>query len=92
MDIMRADMITDAGFMHSFTKAIHPALSRGPELDELTGGALQVMNGMLDEIVAKGGENVKMFEWTRHTFLRATTDSVYGPGNPLRKPENETAW
>ena len=88
MDIVRADMVTDAGFMHGFTKAVHPALSRGPELDELAGGALRVMNDALDGIAA----HVKMFEWIRHQFLMATTDSVYGPENPLRKPGNETAW
>ncbi|KAK4653509.1 hypothetical protein QC762_0084330 [Podospora pseudocomata] len=33
-----------------------------------------------------------MFEWIRHEFLMATTDSVYGPHSPLRDPANEEAW
>ncbi|KAK4206355.1 putative 25-hydroxycholesterol 7-alpha-hydroxylase [Rhypophila decipiens] len=90
--IIRADMATEAGFMHGFTKAIRPALSCEPALDQLTGNALEVMSGSLDSIVRDGGQNVKLVDWVRHNLLLATTDSVYGPSNPLRDPKNETAW
>ncbi|KAK3329237.1 cytochrome P450 [Apodospora peruviana] len=90
--IMRADMVTDAGFMHGFTKAIHPALSSGPALDHLSGGALKVMSELLDGITHQGGRDVKLYDWLRHNLLMATTHSVYGPSNPLQDPKNEAAW
>ncbi|KAK3324471.1 cytochrome P450 [Cercophora scortea] len=92
MDIIRAGMSTDADFMHGFNKAIHPALSSGPALENLTGRALEVIAESLDDMVKQGGKEVKMFDWIRHDLLMATTDSVYGRGNPLRDPQNEKAW
>ncbi|KAK4198278.1 putative 25-hydroxycholesterol 7-alpha-hydroxylase [Triangularia verruculosa] len=90
--IMREDMITDNGFMHSFIRATHPALSNGPVLDGLNGNALEVLTASLDNIASQGHKKAKMYDWMRHEFLMATTDSVYGPHNPLRDPSNEAAW
>lgn len=90
--IIRDDMVTESGFMHAFIKAVHPALSSGSALDELNGNALETITSSLDEITAHGPKKVNMFEWVRHELLMATTDSVYGPRNPLRDPANEAAW
>lgn len=92
LEIIRDDMVTDSGFMHAFIKATHPGLSSGSALDELNGNAMQVITASLDKIVAQGSKRAGMFDWIRHEFLMATTDSVYGPHNPLRDPDNEAAW
>ncbi|KAK4208175.1 putative 25-hydroxycholesterol 7-alpha-hydroxylase [Rhypophila decipiens] len=90
--IMRADMVTNAGFMHSMKRAIHPALSSGPALDDLTCDALKAMSASLDGIGHQGGDDLGLFGWLRHHILLATSDSVYGPSNPLRDAKNEAAW
>lgn len=92
LDIMRDDMVTDSGFLPAFIKVVHPALSSGPALDSMNGRAVEVLSRSLDRLVAQGPTRVNMFEWIRHELLMATTDSVYGPHNPLRDPANETAW
>ncbi|KXX76316.1 hypothetical protein MMYC01_205325 [Madurella mycetomatis] len=81
LDIIRGDMVTDSGFLPAFIKAVHPALSNGAALDALNGEAHRVFTASLDEIVARGPRTVKLFEWIRHKFLMATTDSVYSPRN-----------
>ncbi|KAK4675937.1 hypothetical protein QC764_0083260 [Podospora pseudoanserina] len=90
--IIREDMIADTGFFHTFIKATHPFLSSGPALDRLSGDAMTVLTASLDNIVDRGSKRARMFEWIRHEFLMATTDSVYGPHNPLRDSANEEAW
>ncbi|KAL2136890.1 hypothetical protein VTI74DRAFT_616 [Chaetomium olivicolor] len=90
--IVRKDMVTDNGFLPAFVKAIHQPLSSGPALDRLNSKALELLTASLDEIVARDGKRVKLYEWIRHEFLMATTDAVYGPHNPLRDSENEAAW
>ncbi|KAK4171531.1 putative 25-hydroxycholesterol 7-alpha-hydroxylase [Triangularia setosa] len=92
LDIIREDMVTDTGFMHAFIKATHPALSSGSALDELNGDAMKVLTASLDKVVDQGSKKASMFDWIRHELLMATTDSVYGPHNPLRDLGNEEAW
>lgn len=92
LNIIRADMASDTGFLHAFIKTIHPALSRGAALDELNGTAFEVLSRSLDSVVAQGVKTVGLFEWLRHELLMATTDSVYGPHNPLRDASMEADW
>jgi hypothetical protein len=92
VNIIREDMVTENGFMHAFIKAIHPALSKGPALDNLSRNALGTLSKSLDSIAAQGSKRVDMYEWIRHEIMMATTDSVYGPHNPLRDPANEADW
>ncbi|KAF3055560.1 25-hydroxycholesterol 7-alpha-hydroxylase [Daldinia childiae] len=35
---------------------------------------------------------IKLYEWTRHEILMATTEAVFGPKNPYRDPVVESAW
>jgi hypothetical protein len=91
--IIGGDMVSESGFLPAFGKAIHPALSPGPDLDELTLNAVRVLTEILDGIISERcPQTVNMFAWIRHEFLMATGDSVYGPQNPLRDPVNEADW
>lgn len=38
------------------------------------------------------GTTDNMFEWIGAQIMRATTDAVYGPDNPMRQTENLEAW
>ncbi|KAI1373372.1 cytochrome P450 [Hypoxylon crocopeplum] len=92
IDILRQDMVTENGCLPAFIKVVHPTLSAGPALDELNGKAMEVISHSLDKIIANGPTRVKMFEWVRQELLLATSNSVYGPANPLRDSKNMEAW
>ena len=87
---MREDMITDAGFVHGMSKATYPALSSGPELDDLNAKSFQVITDTFDRLVKP--TTVKLSQWINEELMLATTDAVYGPHNPMRDVSNCKAW
>lgn len=38
------------------------------------------------------GAVIDFWAWTNHTMIQATTEAVYGPGNPFREKDFEDAW
>lgn len=91
-EIMDRDLISDEGYLMSFPKYIHSAVSAGPHLDAMNRKSIEVIADSLETWAKKGSVTVKMFEWIRHELLIATTDGVYGPKNPYRDPAMENAW
>ncbi|KAI1487550.1 cytochrome P450 [Biscogniauxia mediterranea] len=89
--IMTKDLVADHGYLSTFTKAIHPALSPGPGLDAMNHVSVQTIAAALEKMGTQT-RHVKMYEWIRHEIFMATTDGVYGPQNPLRDPAVEAAW
>ncbi|KAI1846537.1 hypothetical protein JX266_007434 [Neoarthrinium moseri] len=90
--IIGGDVTNDTGYLMNFPKYIHSALSAGPGLDALNTRSIDVITQSLDAWVRSGSTTVKMFEWVRHELLLASTEGVYGPGNPFRDPAMEKAW
>lgn len=90
--VIGADLTSDAGYLMNFPKYVHSALSTGPGLDALNKRSIEVISQSLDIWAKKGPSTVKLFEWVRHELLMASTEGVYGPGNPFRDPAMEKAW
>lgn len=92
--ILSDDMVTEYGFVPSTTRVIHAALSHGTGSDDLNRKAFEGLAATLDRLVVDhpSDRRVYLYEWLRHELLLATTDSVYGPHNPLRDPANEADW
>ncbi|KAH9909836.1 cytochrome P450 oxidoreductase [Xylariomycetidae sp. FL2044] len=91
VEIMSNSMIADHGYLPSFAKAIHPALSPGAQLDAMNNVSVQTIAASLDKLQVQP-TRVKLFEWIRHEIFMATTDGVYGPQNPMRDASVEAAW
>jgi len=94
--IIGRDVNKDEGYLMSFPKYIHSAVSAGPHLDAMNRRSVEVLADSLDKhaksSAANGGLNIKMFHWIRHELLMATTEGVYGPKNPYRDPAVEESW
>ncbi|KAI8960635.1 cytochrome P450 [Daldinia sp. FL1419] len=91
-DIISRNLVRDEGYLMTFPKFIHSAVSAGPGLDAMNRRSVEVLADSLERLSAKGSTTTKMFEWTRHELLIATTEGVYGPKNPYRDPAMEEAW
>ncbi|KAL1845876.1 hypothetical protein Daus18300_014422 [Diaporthe australafricana] len=92
IDIMTRDVTKDEGYLMSYPKYVHSALSSGPGLDAMNRRAIEVLAKSLDEWSQKGATKIQLWQWTRHELLLASTESVYGPKNPYRDPAMEKAW
>jgi hypothetical protein len=82
----------DGGYVKTFHDAIHPAISPGRNLDALNRTMLGLVASQFDEQANYQKQNVKFFEWVRHQITLATTNSVYGPGNPYRDSAIQQAF
>ena len=91
-EIMKTGMTEDHGYLMSFDKAIHPALSPGPALDATNRASVKALATSLDRLRRQSPTTIDMYKWIQHEVLLATTDAVYGTMNPYRNPAMETAW
>lgn len=89
--IMNEDLVSEKGFINGMVKATHPTMTNGPALDALNTKAFQIFDDALEEFTTKPA-SVNMYEWIGKQLMRATTDAVYGPSNPMREARNLTAW
>ncbi|POS70492.1 hypothetical protein DHEL01_v211110 [Diaporthe helianthi] len=92
VDIIGRDVNKDHGYLMSFPKYVHSALSAGPALDAMNRRAIQVIAGSLDAWSKKKTTEIQLWKWVRHELLMASTEGVYGPKNPFRDPTMEEAW
>lgn len=88
--IMKYDMITEHGFVEGMIKSTHPTMNNGQSLDSLNAKAFEIFDQSLRRFSVP--TTVYMFEWISEYIIRATTDAVYGPYNPMRDAENLEAW
>lgn len=93
--ILEEDLVTEKGFINGMVKATHPTMSNGPDLDALNAKTFEVFDEALrkfDDNAPSGPRTINMYEWLGKQIMRATTDAVYGPSNPMRDAENLKAW
>lgn len=93
--IMEQDLVTEQGFINGMVKATHPTMSNGPDLDALNARAFEVLEESLQEFVGDAPaetRTINMYEWLGKQIMRATTEAMYGPANPMRDAENLRAW
>ncbi|MCJ1475773.1 hypothetical protein MMC13_004437 [Lambiella insularis] len=64
------------------------ALRYKPEGENGSGddGRYAAIMGRVDE------KAVRLFEWSRHTIIMASTNAFHGPANPFKNPEVEAAF
>ncbi|KAM7197953.1 Cytochrome P450 [Naviculisporaceae sp. PSN 640] len=90
--IISLDPTKDEAYMMTFAKAMHLSLAPGPHLDAMNRISVQGIAELLDKLQEATPRKIKLFEWTRHSILRVTTDSVFGSRNLFRDPSIEQAW
>lgn len=82
----------DKAYAVSYSKAIHPAMSPGADLDAMNRDAFQKIAESLQVLRKETPKIIDLFDWVRHEITFATTESVYGPMNPFKDPNIESAF
>jgi hypothetical protein len=82
----------DWGYVNTFHDAIQPAVSPGRNLDAMNRMMLGLVASQFDEQAKHQRQNVNLFEWVQHQITLATTNSIYGSGNPFRDSGIEQAF
>lgn len=82
----------DRGYVITFFKSIHPSLAPGESLDEMNRIMIHNIAKSADALAAASPRRIRLGQWLRHEITLATTNSVYGPANPLLNREVENAF
>ena len=93
-DILLKDIKTDSTPVAALMPIMSRMMALGPLRNCIVKKAAEVMSTSLYTL-ALGNESfitIKLYEWTRHEMLMATTEAVFGPKNPYRDPAVEQAW
>ncbi|KAK0735124.1 cytochrome P450 oxidoreductase [Lasiosphaeria miniovina] len=91
-DVLANDMMADGSYLRTYDAAIHPAVTLGPELDELNRASVRVLAAAIDDLQERAPQTTGLLAWVRHSMLMATTAAVFGPRNPFDDPAIEAAW
>lgn len=92
--ILEKDMDPENGQYGNIYVAMHRALNPGEILDELNRVTIDRVCEFVDRIQPNSGQSTELglVEWLRHHVTLATTDAVYGPHNPFRDANVESAF
>ncbi|KAF2677803.1 hypothetical protein K458DRAFT_395607 [Lentithecium fluviatile CBS 122367] len=82
----------DRSYVTTFPKNIHPTLAPGESLNAMNRIMIQNIAKSADALAAPSPRRIKVGRWLRYEVILATTNSVYGPGNPLLDPDVENAF
>ena len=93
-DILRKDVTSDSNSVVSLMPILTRTMAPGPSLDFIVRKAAEVMAIGVAKLGRDDGASttINLYEWTRHEILIATTEAVFGPKNPYRDSEVESAW
>lgn len=93
LSIMSENPLESHGFIRNMTAGASIGVSPGPSLDELDTKAASHLNTSMNTLCAKGASTtVDLFEWASQVIMLATTDAIYGPGNPFKDPAVQEAY
>lgn len=66
---------------------MHAALAPGGGLEHMSRVMVQHVSTSLDSLkTGDGAVRISLASWLCHEITQATSEAIYGPGNPLRDP------
>ena len=75
----------DVGLRIETQKAMRGSMAAGTDtLTEMNNEILRQLCKIVDSSIPQNGESVELFYWVRQMVTVASTNAVYGPGNPFR--------
>lgn len=93
VDIISRDCTGDNAYFGTFLKATHPSLAPGPGLEAIQKVSIEVLAANMDKLESSGQPiQVDLWKLVRHEIVMATTEAIYGEGNPFRNWANEQAY
>ncbi|RYP07016.1 hypothetical protein DL765_009285 [Monosporascus sp. GIB2] len=94
LDVISRDALDDHGLLMQTSKATLSSLSPGPKLDALNRNSVGILSASLEDLAASIGEPkyVKMYGLIHREITMATTEGIFGDGNPFRDPKVQEVW
>lgn len=86
------------GLSYETSHGMHAVMAPGPMLDQMNETMLRTFLPFVDELAQPSsfgadGVEIDLFKWIRRKFSMASTEAIYGPGNPFKKqPELENCF
>ena len=91
MDIINQNLNKDDGewgLVHETSKGMHTAMAPGSNLDHMNRTTLSILARSFDELAEAEKPIIGLYEWLKPRFTVASTEAIYGPGNPFKhQPE-----
>lgn len=78
------------GLCYETSHGMHAAMAPGPDLDRMNETMLTMFLPGVNALAAARGQGteLELFQWIRKAFSLASTEAIYGPGNPfVKQPE-----
>lgn len=96
-EILHKDITSDSSYVASFARATTSVLAPGSIVDDISRRAVEIVLGATERLLHSTDPTiqskvVEFWSWTHHEILMATTEAVYGPGNPYRDTDLKKAW
>lgn len=79
------------GVNNKVLHSMHPALL-GPGLDGMNSTMINNLQISIDNLESQHNLSFDLHAWCRHAITVASTDAVYGPHNPFKSQDIETAF
>lgn len=77
----------DLGYGLETDKGMHAALAPGSGLDKINQSIIPDVAAAIDGLVTgTGTARINLYQWVRYAISMATSNAVYGPHNPFKKP------
>lgn len=96
VEIINEDFSSDECFSVSWPKAIMPTMAPGTDLNDITRVSTDSLVSCVEELrqMGQSGDHTVncLWEWTRRTMTKATTEAVWGPMSPYRDSAVVEAW
>ena len=81
------------GLVNETHKGMHSEMAPGSNLDHMNRSMLSIMATYFDELAKQTPTEVDLFGWIRPRFTVASTEAIYGSGNPFKvEPGLESAF
>lgn len=94
--IINREFTNEQCFSVSWPKLITPALAPGRDLNAISRASIEVLIDYMEDLRnthRHGGVTVRgLWQWTRHTTTKATTEAFWGPMNPYQDSAVFEAW
>ncbi|KAI0149561.1 cytochrome P450 [Xylariaceae sp. FL1272] len=92
LDIMYQGLTDDDGYNTSWVRRMTQILGPGAALDTISKRTVELFVEDLQSLLTMENKEIGFWEWTRQLIINATSESIYGPQNPLREPKVREAW
>ncbi|KAI0098510.1 cytochrome P450 [Nemania sp. FL0031] len=92
LEVMHQGLTDRDGYSASWVRRMTSVLGPGEDLDAISRRSIELFLDDLKTLATNGKTTTGFWEWIRRSIIKATSESIYGPQNPLRDPRVEDAW